>query len=77
MLVAQFFRSNQVDPYGLEHAVINDYRRWLLLEIRGPKGKERPKAVAMAKLAELKRFEIADLRRQHPLKDEEPDFPPT
>lgn len=72
-LVARFFRMNNVDPYLLEHAMINDYKRWLLLEIQDPlegkKGKDGPKAVelGMKRLAHLKRFQLSDLQRMFPI----------
>lgn len=72
-LVSQFFRKNKIDPYRLEHAVINDYKRWLLLEIRDPlgkpKGKGGPKAVGngMDKLAKIKQFELQRMQRDYPL----------
>lgn len=72
-IVSSFFRSQKVDPYKLEHATINDYRRWLLLEVRDPPGKKKgkggPKAVGlgMERLADLKKFELERLRREFPL----------
>ena len=75
-LVSQFFRSNQIDPYKLEHAVINDYKRWLLLEIHDPvgekKGRGGPKAAKLGqeRLADLKRFDLMKLRRDFPLEKE-------
>jgi hypothetical protein len=72
-LVSKFFRQHGIDPYGLEHAVINDWKRWLLIEINDPIGKQKgkggPKAigVGMQKLAELKRFDLARLKRDFPL----------
>jgi hypothetical protein len=72
-LAAQFFRKHSIDPYKLEHATINDYKRWLLLEIHDPigkkKGKGGPKAIGlgMEKLGELKRFELEKLKRSFPL----------
>lgn len=72
VLVSQFFRNNQIDPYLLEHAMINDYKRWLLLEVHGKKGKETEKSIklGMDRLAEIKRFQLADLRRTCLLKQE-------
>ena len=75
-LVSQFFRSNQIDPYKLEHAVINDYKRWLLLEVHDPVGKKKgkggPKAIGlgMNKLAEIKRFELIKMKRDFPLEQD-------
>ena len=72
-LVSQFFRKHSIDPYKLEHATINDYKRWLLLEIHDPlgnkKGKGGPKAVGlgMDRLADLKKFELEKFRRDFPL----------
>jgi hypothetical protein len=65
-LVSRFFRSNKIDPYKLEHAMINDYKRWLLLEV-GEKG--GPKAVqqSMERLAHQRRFELLKLKRECPL----------
>jgi hypothetical protein len=72
-LVSQFFRQHRIDPYKLEHATINDYKRFLLLEVQDPigvkKGKGGPKSVklAMERLAELRRFEIMRFQREFPL----------
>ena len=72
-LVSQFFRKHSIDPYKLEHATINDYKRWLLLEIHDPigkkKGKGGPKAVGigMDRLADLKKFELEKFKRDSPL----------
>ena len=74
-LVSQFFRKNKIDPYRLEHAMINDYKRWLLLEVHDPPGKKKgkggPKAVelGMERLANLKRFEMIRLQREYPLEE--------
>lgn len=72
-LVSAFFRKNLIDPYKLEHAVVNDYRRWLMLEVVDPPGKKKGKggpkaaAIAMDRLAEIKRFELGRLQRDYPL----------
>ena len=74
--MSQFFRSHRVDPYKLEHAVINDYKRWLLLEVHDPlgvkKGKGGPKAekLGMERLAEQRRFELLRFQRDFPLADQ-------
>ncbi len=76
-LVSKFFRTNKIDPYKLEHAMINDYKRWLLLEINDPvgekKGRGGPKAIqlGMARLAHQRRFELAKLQRECPIDDGE------
>ncbi len=76
-LVSKFFLSQKVDPYKLEHATINDYRRWLLLEVRDPPGKNKgkggPKSIAlgMERLAEIKKVELARFRRDFPLENSE------
>ena len=68
-LVSKFFRQNRINPYKLEHAMINDYKRWLLLEIQDPlngkSGKSGPKAVkaGMDRLAHQRRFELMKLQR--------------
>lgn len=72
-LVSKFFRSHSIDPYKLEHATINDYKRWLLLEIHDPEGKRKgkggPKAVGlgMERLSQIKRFDLDKLKRDSPL----------
>jgi hypothetical protein len=73
-LVARFFRQNKIDPYRLEHAMINDYKRWLLLEVQDPldgakAGKGGPKSVkaGMERLAQQRRFELMKLQREYPL----------
>jgi hypothetical protein len=75
-LVSEFLKSQKIDPYKLDHAMINDYKRWLLLEIHDPigptsKGRGGPKAIQLGKdrLAELRRFELMRLRRDFPLID--------
>jgi len=74
-LVSKFFRMHQIDPYKLEHAMINDYKRWLLLEIHDPLGKKKGKggpkatAIGMEKLGEMKKFELMKLKREFPLDD--------
>lgn len=75
-LVSDFFRWQKIDPYKLQHAMINDYKRWLLLEIHDPlegkKGRGGPKAIQLGKdrLAEQKRFELIKLRRDFPLESD-------
>jgi len=72
-LVSQFFRKHSIDPYKLEHAMINDYKRWLVLEVYDPVGKKKgkggPKSVAqgMDRLAEIKKFDLEKLKRDFPL----------
>lgn len=72
-LVSQFFRRNKIDPYRLEHATINDYKRWLLLEVHDPEGKKKgkggPKAVelGMERLGHLKKIELMRFKREYPL----------
>ena len=72
-LVSQFFRKHRIGPYKLEHATINDYKRWLLIEIHDPLGKKKgkggPKAVGlgMERLADLKKFELEKFKRHFPL----------
>ncbi len=68
-MVSRFFRSQQIDPYKLEHAMMNDYKRWLLLEIQEKGRGTSPKAVklGMERLANQRRFELQKLRRECPL----------
>ena len=68
-MVSRFFRSQQIDPYKLEHAMMNDYKRWLLLEIQEKGRGTGPKAVklGMERLANQRRFELQKLRRECPL----------
>ena len=60
--------------------MINDYRRWLLIEVTDPVGKKKgkggPKAIGlgMEKLSDLKKFELIKLRREFPLEEDAPSY---